>query len=91
MTEQQMIDCLLYELAKKDKLNIRRNNIITFLSIVLMAISILNVALQDHYKSQITELRTQLSRTQKQLKRASEQNQNQRQTKRIADLTGNGG
>lgn len=30
MTEQQMIDCLLYELAKKDKLNIRRNNIITF-------------------------------------------------------------
>ncbi|MDU5957953.1 MAG: hypothetical protein E6Z16_10350, partial [Streptococcus agalactiae] len=67
MTEQQMIDCLLYELAKKDKLNIRRNNIITFLSIVLMAISILNVALQDHYKSQITELRTQLSRTQKQL------------------------
>ncbi|KAF1106409.1 hypothetical protein B8V22_04540, partial [Streptococcus agalactiae] len=23
MTEQQMIDCLLYELAKKDKLNIR--------------------------------------------------------------------
>ncbi len=55
MTEQQMIDCLLYELAKKDKLNIRRNNIITFLSIVLMAISILNVALQDHYKSQITE------------------------------------
>lgn len=46
MTEQQMIDCLLYELAKKDKLNIRRNNIITFLSIVLMAISILNVALQ---------------------------------------------
>ncbi|EAO70784.1 conserved hypothetical protein [Streptococcus agalactiae 515] len=89
MTEQQMIDCLLYELAKKDKLNIRRNNIITFLSIVLMAISILNVALQDHYKLQITGLRTQLSRTQKQLKRASEQNQ--RQTKRIAELTGNGG
>lgn len=89
MTEQQMIDCLLYELAKKDKLNIRRNNIITFLSIVLMAISILNVALQDHYKLQITGLRTQLNRTQKQLKRASEQNQ--RQTKRIAELTGNGG
>lgn len=89
MTEQQMIDCLLYELAKKDKLNIRRNNIITFLSIVLMAISILNVALQDHYKSQITELRTQLSRTQKQLKRASDDRA--RQTKRIAELTGNGG
>ncbi|WP_270986755.1 hypothetical protein [Streptococcus agalactiae] len=89
MTEQQMIDCLLYELAKKDKLNIIRNNIITFLSIVLMAISILNVALQDHYKSQITELRTQLSRTQKQLKRASDDRA--RQTKRIAELTGNGG
>lgn len=89
MTEQQMIDCLLYELAKKDKLNIRRNNIITFLSIVLMAISILNVALQDHYKPQIADLQSQLRRTQKQLKRASEQNQ--RQTKRIAELTGNGG
>lgn len=71
MTEQQMIDCLLYELAKKDKLNIRRNN------------------LQDHYKLQITELRTQLSRTQKQLKRASDDRA--RQTKRIAELTGNGG
>ncbi|HGC8769851.1 hypothetical protein SUV52_11060 [Streptococcus agalactiae] len=57
--------------------------------IALMAISILNVALQDHYKSQITELRTQLSRTQKQLKRASDDRA--RQTKRIAELTGNGG
>lgn len=89
MTEQQMIDCLLYELAKKDKLNIRRNNIITFLSIVLMAISILNVALQDHYKLQITGLQQQLIRTQYRLKESSEQNQ--RQTKRIAELTGNGG
>lgn len=44
---------------------------------------------QQYYEPQITGLRTQLSRTQKQLKRASEQNQ--RQTKRISDLTRNGG
>ncbi|MCC9895919.1 hypothetical protein HK149_07805 [Streptococcus agalactiae] len=44
---------------------------------------------QQYYEPQIEGLRTQLSRTQKQLKRASEQNQ--RQTKRIAELTGNGG
>ncbi|HES5380718.1 TPA: hypothetical protein VOU53_001887, partial [Streptococcus pyogenes] len=44
---------------------------------------------RQYYESQITGLRTQLSRTQKQLKRASEQNQ--RQTKRIAEMTGNGG
>lgn len=56
---------------------------------MLIAISTVSIALQDHYESQINGLRTQLSRTQKQLKRASEQNQ--RQTKRIADLTNNGG
>ncbi|HEN7389464.1 TPA: hypothetical protein U7J97_001199 [Streptococcus agalactiae] len=44
---------------------------------------------RQYYEPQITGLRTQLSRTQKQLKRASEQNQ--RQTKRIAELTRNGG
>lgn len=44
---------------------------------------------KQYYEPQIEGLRTQLSRTQKQLKRASEQNQ--RQTKRIAELTGNGG
>lgn len=44
---------------------------------------------QQYYEPQIEGLQTQLSRTQKQLKRASEQNQ--RQTKRIAELTGNGG
>ncbi|WP_434170004.1 hypothetical protein VYP57_00270 [Streptococcus agalactiae] len=42
-----------------------------------------------HYKPQINGLRTQLARTQKQLERSVEQNQ--RQTKRIAELTGNGG
>ncbi|MCC9885112.1 hypothetical protein HK151_10325 [Streptococcus agalactiae] len=44
---------------------------------------------QQYYEPQIEGLQRQLSRTQKQLKRASEQNQ--RQTKRIAELTGNGG
>ncbi|MDV6000683.1 hypothetical protein KB565_02385 [Streptococcus canis] len=43
----------------------------------------------EHYEPQIAGLRAQLSRTQKQLKRASEDRA--RQTKRIAELTGNGG
>ncbi|MCC9713398.1 hypothetical protein HK241_06080 [Streptococcus agalactiae] len=41
-----------------------------------------------HYKPQIADLQSQLRRTQKQLKRASEDRA--RQTKRIAELTGNG-
>lgn len=44
---------------------------------------------QQYYESQITGLQQQLIRTQYRLKESSEQNQ--RQTKRIADLTGNGG
>ncbi|OHX27742.1 hypothetical protein BKX95_03790 [Streptococcus iniae] len=44
---------------------------------------------KQYYLPQITGLRAQLSRTQKQLKRASEDRA--RQTKRIAELTGNGG
>lgn len=56
---------------------------------MLIVVSGLCVSLKSHYEKQIYGLRTQLSRTQKQLKRASEQNQ--RQTKRIADLTNNGG
>lgn len=61
------------------------------------------VAVNDHYKPQLTELKSelktknkqidglhnQLTRTQYQLKRAREQNVEQ--TARIADLTGNGG
>lgn len=43
----------------------------------------------EHYEQKITDLQIQLVSTQQQLKRASEQNQ--RQTKRIAELTGNGG
>ncbi|HEO6056015.1 TPA: hypothetical protein VA750_001512 [Streptococcus agalactiae] len=44
---------------------------------------------QQYYEQQITGLQQQLIRTQYRLKESSEQNQ--RQTKRIADLTGNGG
>ena len=44
---------------------------------------------RQYYEPQIYGLRTQLSRTQKQLKRASDDRA--RQTKRIAELTKNGG
>ncbi|AKZ52278.1 TPA: hypothetical protein ACGOGP_001741 [Streptococcus pyogenes] len=44
---------------------------------------------RQYYESQITGLRAQLSRTQKQLKRASDDRA--RQTKRIVETTGNGG
>ncbi|WP_017768388.1 hypothetical protein [Streptococcus agalactiae] len=44
---------------------------------------------QQYYEPQIEGLQRQLSRTQKQLKRASDDRA--RQTKRIAELTGNGG
>nr|HEK9979323.1 hypothetical protein [Streptococcus equi subsp. equi] len=43
----------------------------------------------EHYEQQITDLRMQLVSTQQQLKRASEDRA--RRTKRIAELTGNGG
>jgi len=43
----------------------------------------------EHYEQQITDLRMQLVSTQQQLKQSREQNQSQ--TKRIAELTGNGG
>ncbi|WP_254059270.1 hypothetical protein [Streptococcus canis] len=62
---------------------------IAFMSIMLCLVSVFSVALQNHYEPQITGLRAQLSRTQKQLKRASEDRA--KQTKRIAELTGNGG
>lgn len=55
---------------------------------VLMLLMI-SIALQNHYEPQIYGLRAQLSRTQKQLKRASDDRA--RQTKRIAELTKNGG
>ncbi|HEQ1204721.1 TPA: hypothetical protein VO784_000978 [Streptococcus pyogenes] len=89
MTEEQMIDCLLYELVKKDKAIKKKNIIITALTVMLIVVSGLCVSLKSYYEPQITGLTQQLKRTQYQLKRASEQNQ--RQTKRIAELTKNGG
>ncbi|HES1135053.1 TPA: hypothetical protein ACF458_000218 [Streptococcus pyogenes] len=89
MTEEQMIACLLYELVKKDKAIKKKSIIIAALTVMLIVVSGLCVSLKSHYEKQIYGLRTQLSRTQKQLKRASEQNQ--RQIKRIAEMTRNGG
>ncbi|HEK9134569.1 TPA: hypothetical protein SUF74_001871 [Streptococcus equi subsp. equi] len=89
MTEEQMIDCLLYELVKKDKAIEKKNIIIAVLTVMLCLVSVFSIALQNHYELQIYGLRAQLSRTQKQLKRASEDRA--RRTKRIAELTGNGG
>lgn len=43
----------------------------------------------EHYEQKITDLQIQLVSTQQQLKRASEDRA--RRTKRIAELTGNGG
>ncbi|HEK9549613.1 TPA: hypothetical protein SUY89_001962, partial [Streptococcus equi subsp. equi] len=43
----------------------------------------------EHYEQKITDLQIQLVSTQQQLKQSREQNQSQ--TKRIANLTGNGG
>ncbi|HEL1199444.1 TPA: hypothetical protein TVL21_000757 [Streptococcus equi subsp. zooepidemicus] len=43
----------------------------------------------EHYEQKITDLQMQLMITQQQLKRASEDRA--RRTKRIAELTGNGG
>ncbi|HEN7060615.1 TPA: hypothetical protein U7I76_000766 [Streptococcus agalactiae] len=90
MTEEQMIDCLLYELVKKDKAIKKKNIIITALTVMmLIVVSGLGISLKSYYEPQIEGLQRQLRRTQKQLKRASEQNQ--RKTKRIAELTRNGG
>ncbi|WDS50803.1 hypothetical protein BV0002_020 [Streptococcus phage BV-0002] len=89
MTEQQMIDCLLYELAKKDNAIKNKSIIIAVLTAVLCLVSVLSIALQNHYEPLITGLQSQLRRTQYQLKRASEDRAIQ--TKRIAELTGNGG
>ncbi|MGS7272121.1 hypothetical protein ACEN48_08195 [Streptococcus pyogenes] len=57
--------------------------------LVCLGIALGSCYQKQHYEPQITGLRAQLSRTQKQLKRASEDRA--RQTKRIAELTGNGG
>lgn len=87
--EQEILDCLVDTMFQQEQKISRRNIIITFLSIMLIVVSGLGISLKSHYEPQINGLRAQLSRTQKQLKRASEDRA--RQTKRIAELTGNGG
>ncbi|MFU1594063.1 hypothetical protein [Streptococcus dysgalactiae] len=87
--EQELLDYLVDTMDEQQRKINKKNVIITFLAIMLIVVSGIGISLKNYYEPQITGLRAQLSRTQKQLKRASEQNQ--RQTKRIAELTGNGG
>lgn len=87
--EQEILDCLVDTMFQQEQKISRRNLIITFLAIMLIVVSGLGISLKSHYEPQIYGLRAQLSRTQKRLKRASEDRA--RQTKRIAELTGNGG
>ncbi|GET83849.1 hypothetical protein KNZ16_05700 [Streptococcus dysgalactiae subsp. equisimilis] len=87
--EQEILDCLVDTMFQQEQKISRRNHIITFLAIMLIVVSGLGISLKSYYEPQINGLRAQLSRTQKQLKRASEDRA--RQTKRIAELTGNGG
>ncbi|QBX14516.1 hypothetical protein [Streptococcus dysgalactiae] len=87
--EQEILDCLVDTMFQQEQKINKKNIIITFLSIMLIVVSGLGISLKSYYEPQIYGLRAQLSRTQKQLKRASEDRA--RQTKRIAELTGNGG
>lgn len=87
--EQEILDCLVDTMFQQEQKISKRNIIITFLAIMLIVVSGLGISLKNYYEPQINGLRSQLVRTQKQLKRASEDRA--RQTKRIAELTGNGG
>lgn len=87
--EQDLLDYLVDTMDEQRRTINKKNIIITFLAIMLIVVSGLGISLKSYYDPQINGLRAQLSRTQKQLKRASEDRA--RQTKRIAELTGNGG
>ncbi|UEN86191.1 hypothetical protein H7793_01960 [Streptococcus pyogenes] len=89
MEEQEILDCLVDTMFQQEQKISKRNIIITVLVIMLIVVSGLGISLKNYYEPQINGLRAQLSRTQKQLKRASEDRT--RQTERIAELTGNGG
>lgn len=89
MTKQEILDELVDEINEQQRTINKKNVIITVLAIMLIIVSGLGISLKSYYEPQIYGLRAQLSRTQKQLKRASEDIT--RQTKRIAELTGNGG
>ncbi|HGI3671007.1 TPA: hypothetical protein ACJSI2_001607 [Streptococcus agalactiae] len=87
--EQELLDELVDEINEQQRTINKKNIIITFLAIMLIVVSGIGISLKSHYEPQITGLQSQLRRTQYQLKRASEDRA--RQTKRIAELTGNGG
>ncbi|QBX14658.1 hypothetical protein Javan149_0038 [Streptococcus phage Javan149] len=87
--EQEILDELVDEINEQQRTINKKNVIITVLAIMLIIVSGLGISLKSYYEPQITGLRAQLSRTQKQLKRASEDRA--RQTKRMAEMTGNGG
>lgn len=87
--EQELLDYLVDTMDEQQRTINKKNIIITFLAIMLIVTSGIGISIKSHYEKQIYGLRAQLSRTQKQLKRASEDRA--RQTKRIAELTGNGG
>ncbi|HEQ8878398.1 TPA: hypothetical protein ACKPWS_001377 [Streptococcus pyogenes] len=89
MTKEELINQLLDTITRQQDKLYKQANVIVILMTVVSILLMTSIALQNRYEPQIAGLRTQLSRTQKQLKRASEQNQ--RQTKRISELTGNGG
>ncbi|WP_048327824.1 hypothetical protein [Streptococcus dysgalactiae] len=89
MTKEEVINQLLDTIERQDDRLYKQTNVIVMLITGISILLMTSIALQSHYEPQITGLRTQLVRTQKQLKRASEDRA--RQTKRIAELTGNGG
>ncbi|WP_124749035.1 hypothetical protein [Streptococcus agalactiae] len=59
--EQEKLDCLVDKIFQQEQKIIKKNNIITFLSILMIAINILNVALQDHYKLRCLNVKKQSS------------------------------
>ncbi|HGD5177089.1 TPA: hypothetical protein ACIZLR_000913 [Streptococcus agalactiae] len=67
----------------------KQSIVIVVLTVAVSVLLTTNIALYNYYQPQITGLQQQLIRTQYRLKESSEQNQ--RQIKRIAELTGNGG
>ncbi|HEN0543460.1 hypothetical protein STY07_10600 [Streptococcus agalactiae] len=89
MKKEEVINQLLDTIERQDDRLYKQTNVIVMLMTGISILLMTSIALQSHYEPQIYGLRAQLSRTQKQLKRASEDRA--RQTKRIAELTGNGG
>ncbi|HER1271596.1 TPA: hypothetical protein VJH62_000921 [Streptococcus pyogenes] len=89
MTKEELINQLLDTITRQQDKLYKQANVIVILMTVVSILLMTSIALQNHYEPQIAGLRAQLSRTQKQLKRASDDRA--RQTKRIAELTKNGG